>query len=155
MTVLVMTSCGYWSLHVTTDTLHIVSWYIQKVLFLCQMLSHFVSVDSYQHQRSLHFVFDFPKLNLCQHIFTLYFSSMHVNISYFCNLHMWINTFFSHADIAGSFRVSLVVGVHSIWAHVEGECFFWYFYVCFRLISGSGSCSGFKIRFRFCTQLAV
>ena len=52
------------------------------------------------------------------------FSSMHVNISYFCNLHMWISTIFSHADIAGSFRVSLVVGVHSIWAHGGGESFF-------------------------------
>ena len=45
------------------------------------------------------------------------FSSMHVNTSYFCNLHMWINTIFSHADIAASFRVSLVVRVHSIWGH--------------------------------------
>ena len=56
-----------------TDTFHIVSWYIQKVLLLCQMLSHFVSIDSYQHRRSSHFVFDFPKLNLCQHVFTLNF----------------------------------------------------------------------------------
>ena len=56
------------------------------------MLSHFVSIDSYQHQRSSCFVFDFAKLNLCQHVFTLNFSSVHVNISYFCNLHMWINT---------------------------------------------------------------
>ena len=46
-----------------TDTLHIVSWYTQKVLFLCQMLSQFVSADSYQHRRSSHFIFDFPKLN--------------------------------------------------------------------------------------------
>ena len=51
------------------------------------------------------------------------FSSVHVSISYFCNLHMWINTIFSHADIAGSFRVSLVVRVHSIWAHGGGESF--------------------------------
>ena len=56
------------------------------------------------------------------------FSSENVNISYFYNLHMWINTIFSHADIAGPFRVSLVVGVHSIWAHGGGESFFWYFY---------------------------
>ena len=56
-----------------TDTFDIVSWYIQKVLFLSRMLSHFVSIDSYQHRSSSCFVFDFPKLNLCQHVFTLNF----------------------------------------------------------------------------------
>ena len=30
---------------------------------------------------------------------------------------MWINTIFSHADIAGSLRVSKVVGVYSILGH--------------------------------------
>ena len=66
------------------------------------------------------------------------FSSVHVNICYFCNLCMWINTIFSHADIAGSFRVSLVVGVHSIWAHGGGESFL--VLLCVFLIN---------IRFRF------
>ena len=47
-----------------------------------------------------------------------------MNISYFCNLHMWINTICSHANIAGSFRVSLVVVVHSIWGHGDRESFF-------------------------------
>ena len=56
------------------------------------MLSHFVLIDLYQHRRSSCFVFDFAKLNLWQRVFTLNFSSVHVNISYFCNLHMWINT---------------------------------------------------------------
>ena len=51
------------------------------------------------------------------------FSSVHVNISYFYNLHMWINTIFSHADITGSFRASLVVGFHSILRHGGRESF--------------------------------
>ena len=38
---------------------------------------------------------------------------------------MWINTIFIHADIANSFRVSLVVMIYSIWAHGGGESFFW------------------------------
>ena len=37
--------------------------------FLCLILSHNVSVNSYQHQRSSHFLFDFLKLNLCQHFY--------------------------------------------------------------------------------------
>ena len=64
------------------------------------------------------------KLNLCQHVFTLNFSSVHVNISYFCNLHMWINNIFSYADIAGSFRVRLMVGVHSIFGDMVEESLF-------------------------------
>ena len=62
----------WWGLHTSpqTNTFHIVSWYIQKVLFLYQMLSHLVSVDVYQYRTSSCFVFDFPKLNSCQHVFT-------------------------------------------------------------------------------------
>ena len=74
------------------------------------------------------------------------FSSVHVNISYFCNLHMWINTIFSHADIAGSFRVSLVVGVHSIWAHGGGESFL--VLLCVFLIN-------LRFRFRLQDQVQV
>ena len=66
---------------------------------------------------------------------------------------MWINTIFIHADIANSFRVSLVVMIYSIWAHGGGESFFGNSMCVFWLISGSGS--GFKIRFMFCTQLAI
>ena len=106
-----------------TDTFYIVSWYIEKVLFFCQMLSHFVSVDSYQHWRSSCFVFDFPKLNLCQHVFTLNVFICACKYILFLHLHMWINTIFSHADITGSFRASLVVGVHSILGHGGREYF--------------------------------
>ena len=45
-------------------------------------------------------------------------------ILFFCNLHLWINNIFSHADTAGSFRVSLVVGVHSILGDMVGESLF-------------------------------
>ena len=76
------------------------------------------------------------------------FSSVHVNISYFCNLHMWINTILSHADIAGSFRVSLVVGVHSIWAHGDRESFL--VHLCVFSIN-----LRFRFRFRLQDQVQV
>ena len=44
------------------------SWHKQKVRFSCQMFSHFMSVDLYQHQRSSSFIIDFLKLNLCQQV---------------------------------------------------------------------------------------
>ena len=47
------------------------------------------------------------------YVFTLNFFICACKYILFCNLHMWINTIFSHPDIAGSVRVSLVVGVHS------------------------------------------
>ena len=61
-----------------TDTFHMFSWYTQKVLFLHQMFSHFMPIDSYQHRRSSHFIFDFLKLNLCQYVFVSTFSSVYV-----------------------------------------------------------------------------
>ena len=62
-----------------SDTLHMVLRWLQQVPLLCQMLSHGVSVDSHQHQRSLRFVFDFLKLYLYQHVFVPTFSSVHAN----------------------------------------------------------------------------
>ena len=41
--------------------------------FLCLILSHNVSVNLYQHQRSSRFLFDFLKLNLCQHFYLVSF----------------------------------------------------------------------------------
>ena len=64
-----------------TDTFHMFSWCPPDVLFLCQMLSHFVSSDLYQHGRLSHFVFDFLKLNRA-------FPSVHVNRHYICYQHM-------------------------------------------------------------------
>ena len=45
-----------------------------KFHFFGLILSHIVSVHSYQHERSSCFVFDFIKLNFCQHVFGLNFS---------------------------------------------------------------------------------
>ena len=46
----------------------------QHIPFFGLILSHIVSVNSYQHERSSRFVFDFIKLNFCQHVFGLNFS---------------------------------------------------------------------------------
>ena len=72
-----------------TDAFHMFSWYTQKVLFLCQMFSHVMPIDSYQHQRSSHFIFDFLKLNLCQYVFVSTFSSVDVNKYCFCFWHIY------------------------------------------------------------------
>ena len=48
-----------------------------KFRFFSLMLSHILSVDSYQHQRSSRFIFDILKLNFCQHVFGLNFPSVH------------------------------------------------------------------------------
>ena len=69
--------------------LHMFSWYTQKVLLLCQMFSHVMPIDLYQHQRSSRFIFDFLKLNLCQYVFVSTFSSVDVNKYYFCFRHMY------------------------------------------------------------------
>ena len=55
----------------------------RKFYFLCQMFSHFMPIDSYQHRRSSRFIFDFLKLNLCQYVFVSTFSSVDVNKYYF------------------------------------------------------------------------
>ena len=67
-----------------TDMFHMFSRYTQKVLFLCQIFSNFMPIDSYQHQRSSYFIFDFLKLNLYQYDFVSTFSSVDVNKYYFC-----------------------------------------------------------------------
>ena len=113
-------------IHVTTDwhLSHRFMVHTKSFIFVSNVVT-LVSVDLYQHQRPSRFVFDFPKLNLCQHVFTLnFFICACEYILFLQSTYMWINTIFSHADIAGSFRVSLVVGVHSIWAHGGGESFF-------------------------------
>ena len=75
-----------------TDMFHMFSWCKQNVLFFSQMLlSHNVFLDSYQYWRSSCFIFDFLKLNLCEHVFVSTFSFLHVNNYYFCFWHIHVS----------------------------------------------------------------
>ena len=68
-------------------------WHISHVFMVHTensfFVSHFMPIDSYQHQRSSHFIFDFLKLNLCQYVFVSTFSSVDVNKYYFPFWHMY------------------------------------------------------------------
>ena len=73
--------CMLKQIHVTTKghVFLIISQWLQQVPLLCQMLSYCVSVDSYQHQRSSRFVFNFLILNFYQHFFVSTFPSVYVD----------------------------------------------------------------------------
>ena len=92
-----------------------------KVLCLCQVLSHFMFIDWYQHWKSAHLVFDFLTLNFFQHVLVSTFESVYVNRYYFCHLHMWINIIFSYADLPLSVRKWIlcheinVMKYHKVW----------------------------------------
>ena len=117
--------CMLKSIHVTTDwhlahrfMVHTKSFiFVSNVVTLC--VRWLISTS-----KVIMFCIWLPQIEFMPTCFYSLLFHVHVNISYFCNLHMWINTIFNHGDIAGSFRVSLVVGVHSIWAHGGGESFF-------------------------------
>ena len=55
----------------------------QMCYFFGPILSHYVSIDLYQYQRSLYFVFDFLKVNFYHHVFHLNFPSENHNVHYF------------------------------------------------------------------------
>ena len=141
--------CMLKSIHVTTNwhlshrfMVHTKSFiFVSNVVTLC--VRWLISTS-----KVIMFCIWLPKLNLCQHVFTLYFFICACEYILFLQSTYVDQYYFSYADIANSFRVSLVVMIYSIWAHGGGESFF--VILCVFLIN-----LGFRFRLQDQVQSSV
>ena len=92
----------------------------QKVLFMCQVFSHFMPINTYQYRKSSHFISDFLKLNLFQNVFISIFSSVHVNKYYL----LIFSTFFNGANLFSVYPSWLKFGLDSWLSFLIAEIFF-------------------------------